>query len=152
MKYRYLLILPLLFIAAGCDSSGDRVLVCKFSYDSGLSPARRYDVVVFKYPDRPIENGTPKNYIKRLLGLPGEILAIFFGRLFAFSSGGTMPACITKSDWDQLTEANNRTVSPFLRWICGNTKVSRWTTQRPRNSGRPAKSKSCASRLRRCWP
>jgi len=70
MKYRYLLI-PLLLLLAGCDGSGDRVLVAKFVYDSHIAPPERYNVVVFKYPDRPIENGTPKNYIKRLLGLPG---------------------------------------------------------------------------------
>jgi len=43
---------------------------------------RRFDVVVFRYPRMPLEKGTPKNYIKRLLGLPGELLAIFFGRLY----------------------------------------------------------------------
>ena len=32
----------------------------------------RYDVVVFKYPRAPIEKNTPKNYIKRLLGLAGR--------------------------------------------------------------------------------
>src|SRR5262245_27443287 len=47
-----------------------------------LQEPRRFDVVVFKYPIGPIEKNVPKNYIKRLLGLPGEILAIFFGRIF----------------------------------------------------------------------
>ena len=30
-----------------------------------------------------MDKNTPKNYIKRLLGLPGEILAIFFGRVLS---------------------------------------------------------------------
>jgi signal peptidase I len=84
-KYGYLLAL-LLCVLAGCGSgdwsSGDRVLVAKFLYDTGLDRPRRYDVVVFRFPRRPLENGTPKNYIKRLLGLPGELLAIFFGNLY----------------------------------------------------------------------
>jgi signal peptidase I len=84
-KYSYLLAL-LLCVLAGCGggdwSSGDRVLVAKFLYDTGLDRPRRYDVVVFRFPQRPLENGTPKNYIKRLLGLPGELLAIFFGNLY----------------------------------------------------------------------
>jgi signal peptidase I len=83
-KYSYLLAV-LLCVLAGCGgdwSSGDRVLVAKFLYDTGLDRPRRYDVVVFRYPRRPLENGTPKNYIKRLLGLPGELLAIFFGNLY----------------------------------------------------------------------
>jgi len=71
---------------AGCNgsswSSGDRVLVAKFAYDSHLAEPRRYDVVVFKYPDKPLKNQVPTNYIKRLLGLPGELLAIFFGRIY----------------------------------------------------------------------
>jgi signal peptidase I len=71
----------------GCNgasraSSGDRVLVAKCLYDTGAATPRRYEVVVFKYPKMPIEKNTPKNYIKRLIGLPGEIIAIFFGRLY----------------------------------------------------------------------
>lgn len=76
--------------ALGCDgggvSSGDRVLVSKCQYETGIKQPQRYDVVVFKFPKGPIENNTPKNYIKRLLGLPGEIIAIFFGRLFHFAT------------------------------------------------------------------
>ena len=75
--------------ALGCNNSssnsGDRVLVDKMQYEAGIRQPQRFDVVVFKYPNGPIENNTPKNYIKRLLGLPGEILAIFFGRLFRFA-------------------------------------------------------------------
>jgi signal peptidase I len=77
-----------LFVAlAGCDrgaawSSGDRVLVSKCAYDTGLMQPERYNVVVFKYPRAPIEKNTPKNYIKRLWGLPGELLAIFFGQVY----------------------------------------------------------------------
>lgn len=84
-RFKKLLVPLLLCAAVGCGgavSSGDRVLVSKFLYDSGLMPAQRYDVVVFRYPVSPIEKGTPKNYIKRLLGLPGELIAIFFGRLY----------------------------------------------------------------------
>jgi signal peptidase I len=44
---------------------GDRILVNKFSYD--MSDPQRWDVVVFKYPE-----DAKTNYIKRLVGLPGE--------------------------------------------------------------------------------
>ncbi len=80
--------------AVGCDSnvsSGDRVLVAKSPYETRRQEPQRFDVVVFKYPEGPIEKNTPKNYIKRLLGLPGEILAIFFGRLFHFPPPGGVP-------------------------------------------------------------
>jgi signal peptidase I len=73
-------------LLTGCErarwSSGDRVLVSKFAYDAGLQTPARHNVVVFKFPRMPIEKNTPKNYIKRLWGLPGEILAIFFGRVY----------------------------------------------------------------------
>jgi hypothetical protein len=72
----------ILLVITGCEGSGDRVLVSKFQTSANLTDPRRYEVVVFKYPRGPVENNVPKNYIKRLLGLPGEILAIFFGRLF----------------------------------------------------------------------
>jgi signal peptidase I len=70
---------------AGSWSSGDRVLVAKCLYDTHASEPRRYDVVVFKFPQAPVDKGTPKNYIKRLIGLPGEIIAIFFGRLYRWA-------------------------------------------------------------------
>ncbi|HEX3316230.1 MAG TPA: S26 family signal peptidase [Gemmataceae bacterium] len=73
------------FGIVGCDSnysSGDRVLVAKAPYDLKLKPPERFDVVVFKYPKEPSKRGVPTNYIKRLIGLPGEIIAIFFGQLF----------------------------------------------------------------------
>jgi signal peptidase I len=44
---------------------GDRILVNKFSYD--LAEPKRWDIVVFKYPE-----DAKTNYIKRLVGLPGE--------------------------------------------------------------------------------
>jgi signal peptidase I len=74
-----------LCVLAGCGrsySSGDRVLVAKFLYETNLAAPRRFDIVVFKFPETPVRQGVPRNYIKRLLGLPGEILAIFFGQLF----------------------------------------------------------------------
>jgi signal peptidase I len=91
MRLRKLILVSLLLsMLAGCGddfSSGDRVLVSKLAYDSSITTPKRYDVVVFKFPGHggekgPMDNNTPKNYIKRLLGLPGEIIAIFFGRLF----------------------------------------------------------------------
>ncbi len=58
------------------------MLVSKYLYDSGTGSPQRFDVVVFRFPNEPIENGVPTNYIKRLLGLAGETIAIFMGQLF----------------------------------------------------------------------
>jgi signal peptidase I len=87
----------------GCGgnvSSGDRVLVAKCLYDTHVAQPRRYEVVVFKYPKAPVEKNTPKNYIKRLIGLPGEIIAIFFGRLYRCSPENGQEFPYRKDDKD----------------------------------------------------
>jgi signal peptidase I len=63
-------------------STGDRVLVAKSLYDTGLLPPRRLDVVVFRYPKYPQSNYVATNYIKRLIGLPGETIGIYYGKLY----------------------------------------------------------------------
>lgn len=63
-------------------SSGDRVLVAKFLYDLFRRLPERHDVVVFKYPQEPQKGTIPTNYIKRLVGLPGETIAIHYGNLY----------------------------------------------------------------------
>jgi signal peptidase I len=67
-------------------SSGDRVLVAKFLNDSGLLDFQRHDVVVFKFPERPQKDHVPTNYIKRLIGLPGETIIIYYGKLYRLTN------------------------------------------------------------------
>jgi signal peptidase I len=77
------------FVRDGINPSwntGDRVLVSKFLYDSGLKKPQRHDVVVFKYPEKPQKDHVPMNYIKRLIGLPGETIAIYGGNIYYLES------------------------------------------------------------------
>ena len=66
---------------------GDRILVLKYAYL--LKRPERWDVVVFKSPDRPaserLETVAPYtiNYIKRLIGRPGESVYILDGDIYA---------------------------------------------------------------------
>lgn len=55
--------------------SGDRILVLKYLYM--IMEPERFDVVVFKCPYKPSDN-----FIKRLIGLPGEEIAIIDGDVF----------------------------------------------------------------------
>jgi signal peptidase I len=60
---------------------GDRILVAKFSYQ--LSDPRRWDVIVFHFPGHPrLPGGANTNYIKRLVGLPGETIWIRNGDIW----------------------------------------------------------------------
>jgi len=59
--------------------SGDRILVGKFVY--ALSEPKRWDVVVFKFPGDATADART-NFIKRLVGLPGETLRIQHGDLW----------------------------------------------------------------------
>jgi signal peptidase I len=66
---------------------GDRILVQKYIYL--LHEPRRWDVVVFKTPDTPRNRaGEPEvepftqNYIKRLVGTPGETIMVLDGDVY----------------------------------------------------------------------
>jgi len=61
--------------------TGDRILVNKFPYEFG-NP-KRWDVVVFKYPEEP-----NKNYIKRLVGLPEETISLKQGDVYVKTDTG----------------------------------------------------------------
>jgi Signal peptidase, peptidase S26 len=69
---------------------GDRILVMKFPYDLPTLPGAgrpgRWDVVVFKYPEKP-----EVNYIKRLVGLPDEDLRIEYGDILRRPRGSQQP-------------------------------------------------------------
>lgn len=67
--------------------SGDRVFV--FKYLHPIYNPERWDVAVFKVPTR-----TQENYIKRLIGKPGEQLALVDGDVF------TRPRADTAATWD----------------------------------------------------
>jgi signal peptidase I len=57
----------------------DRILVNKFIYR--FREPRRQDIVVFIAPDR-VTNGERKDYIKRLIGLPGDLIEIRPGAVY----------------------------------------------------------------------
>jgi signal peptidase I len=130
MRRRVIVWAVIVLLLSGCSGSGDRVLVSKFNYDSGIDPPHRFDVVVFKFPERPIENGTPKNYIKRLIGLPGELIAIFFGQLFCLlPTGPGAPDGIDEKEWTQLTDTTD--INKMDLWKINNV---------PRDHGAAAKA------------
>lgn len=77
--------------------NGDRILVNKFPYE--LGDPDRWDVFVFKYPEKP---GT--NYIKRLVGLPGETIRIDGGDLFTLGEDGSQTILRKSPDKQQALQ------------------------------------------------
>ena len=62
--------------------TGDRILVNKFAYQAPFGEPQRWDVIVFKFP-----GNAKQNYIKRLIGLPGETVWIRHGDIFVQQPG-----------------------------------------------------------------
>ncbi len=60
--------------------NGDRILVAKFPYYFG--DPQRWDVAVFRFP-----GGAKTNYIKRIVGLPGEAIRIQYGDVYVRRPG-----------------------------------------------------------------
>ncbi len=75
--------------------NGDRILVSKFAFDFGQP--KRWDVVVFKYPE-----DAKTNYIKRLIGLPGETVKISNGDIFLSTDQGQTYEIARKPTGDKL--------------------------------------------------
>lgn len=55
---------------------GSRLIGSKLSYSFGKDP-QRYDIVIFKYPDN-----EKQEYVKRVIGLPGETVEIIDGKVY----------------------------------------------------------------------
>lgn len=62
-------------VKAERSRSGDRIVVNKAVYD--FSSPQRWDVIVFKFP-----GNAKQNYIKRLVGLPHELVKIWRGNVY----------------------------------------------------------------------
>jgi signal peptidase I len=117
------------------SSSGDRVLVGKF-FDattrmkqlvgsSDQNPAR-LDVVVFKYPEGPQKNHIAMNYIKRLIGLPGETIAIWGGDLYVLSAERAAELGLT---YDDGMIPEDKRVEKRGNQIIKHTEKDRWKPQ-----------------------
>ena len=56
--------------------TGDRVMCNRLAY--AFSDPKRFDVILFEFP----YDDEPVNYVKRLIGLPGETVEIIDGKVY----------------------------------------------------------------------
>jgi signal peptidase I len=72
----------------------DRLIIEKLSYDFGTP--QRGDIVVFHPPD---QLGTKDAYIKRLMGLPGDVVEVKNGQLYINGEPQVEPYIAAKPDY-----------------------------------------------------
>ncbi len=89
-------------------ANGDRILVLKCIYQF-LEP-KRWDVVVFKNPINPTEN-----YIKRLIGLPGDTIEIIDGDVCINGLIARKPPEIQRELWMPIYDNDYQPVNPNER-------------------------------------
>jgi len=89
-------------------ANGDRILVLKCIYQ--FVDPKRWDVIVFKNPINPQEN-----YIKRLVGLPGETLEIIDGDLYVNGLIARKPPEVQKELWMSIYNHDFQPVNPNAR-------------------------------------
>jgi signal peptidase I len=89
---------------------GDRILVNKFIYR--INPPKRGDVIVFDAPEHALQGGEGrKDYVKRLIGLPGDTIlvrrqegAFVNGRLLLDAPGVPLPERdYPEDEWQHAT-------------------------------------------------
>ncbi len=79
------------------NRGGDRILVSKNLYM--FRPPRRWDIFVFKSPEPGHEN---MNFVKRLIGMPGERIEIRNGRIFVDGLIARKPPRVQRALWQNV--------------------------------------------------
>lgn len=118
--------------------SGDRIFVLKYLY-SIFDPAR-FDVVVFKYPGQTATvatAGEQENYIKRLLGLPGEEIALVDGDVFHRPAASPAAGGLAYSDWSNSGWRIARKSERVQRELWQTVYDSRFAPLEPERNLRP---------------
>lgn len=86
-------------------ANGDRILVLKCIYQ--FFDPKRWDVIVFKNPPEP-----EVNYIKRLVGLPGESVQIIDGDVYIDGQISRKPPKVQNELWMPVYDNNYQPVDP----------------------------------------
>jgi signal peptidase I len=96
-------------------SNGDRILVLKCIYQ--FFEPKQWDVIVFKNPLDP-----PINYIKRLIGRPGETVEIIDGDIYIDGQISRKPPKVQNELWMPIYDNDYQPVKPNERTFNHNKK------------------------------
>jgi len=95
----------------------ERIFVNKFVYRLGISPIERGDLVVFWYPGDP-----NKSYIKRVIGLPGDVVAIRQGVVYI--NGRPLQEDYVPKQFRDRQDMPPRLVEPDTYFVLGDHRNS----------------------------
>lgn len=113
----------------GSEEAGvhDRLLVDKTRYTFG--DPQRWDVAVFRYPLQ-----KNQNYVKRVVGLPGERITVGGGNVFLCAEDGSIDEVLRRPDG--LQEYLWKEVYPLRREVAGSASggVDKWWRGQPSRS------------------
>ncbi|MEC7231950.1 MAG: signal peptidase I, partial [Planctomycetota bacterium] len=98
----------------------DRVIVDKLSYH--FRDPERFEIAVFKYP-----LDSSKNYIKRIVGMPGERLRIENGDLFVTPNGETEERVLRRSR--AIQDAQLKRLDTEDEWGLRGAASKSWTVE-----------------------
>jgi signal peptidase I len=95
----------------------ERLFINQFSYKFGLGQIRRGDTVVFWYPEDPT-----KSYIKRVIGLPGDTVAVQDG--FVVVNGKKLIENYVPADYRDDRPYPPTVVPPNQYFVLGDHRIS----------------------------
>lgn len=76
--------------------TGDRIIGLRLAYN--WKDPKRGDIVIFKFPD-----DESQNFIKRVIGLPGETVTIVDGKIYINDSATPLKEDYLKEEWTVST-------------------------------------------------
>lgn len=95
----------------------ERIFINKFTYHYGLGTIRRGDMVVFWYP-----LDTSKSYIKRVIGLPSDVVRIDQGQVYL--NGNKLMEDYVPDIYRDSVSYGPRTVPPDSYFVLGDHRSS----------------------------
>ena len=132
---------------------GDKLVIDKLTYR--VSPVGRFDVIVFETVDALKEPRWPRDYIKRVIGLPGETVAIHDGGVWVNGQklDDRFGPTYTNSAWDGH-QAQTFEVPPGYYFVMGD---NRGFSKDSRVEGRQSLGYAAAGQIKglvrlRFWP